>query len=69
MAENQRRRILTLASVDANNPAELARLYFEMYREMLRDALDDDPDLVDIERLWREAAVRADSAGEERGAS
>jgi hypothetical protein len=30
-----------------------------MYRELLRDALDDDPDLIEIERLWRNAASKA----------
>lgn len=59
MPEEQRRNRVTLASVDAENAAELADLYFEMYREMLRDAFEEDADLGEVERLWRDADARA----------
>jgi hypothetical protein len=59
MAEEQRRKILTLASVDTGSAPELADLYFEMYRELLRDALEEDADLGVVERLWRDADARA----------
>ena len=63
MSEEQKQKILTLASVDADKMAELARLYFEMYREMLRDALQDDPEISVVERLWQETEARAKNAG------
>src|SRR5262249_15633058 len=39
------KKMLTWATVDPDNAEEMAEFHLEMYRELLRDCLDDDPDL------------------------
>jgi hypothetical protein len=49
------KKILTWATVDPDNADEMAEFHLEMYRELLRDGLDDDRDLEIFERMWEEA--------------
>jgi hypothetical protein len=52
------KKMLTWATVDPENAEEMAEFHLEMYRELLRDCLDDDPDLETFERLWEETERR-----------
>jgi len=52
------KKTLTWTTVNPDNAEEMAAFYLEMYRELLRDCLDDDPDLATFERLWEEAEAR-----------
>jgi hypothetical protein len=52
------KKMLTWATVDPENCEEMAEFHLEMYRELLRDCLDDDPDLETFERLWEETERR-----------
>jgi hypothetical protein len=52
------KKMLTWATVDPDNADEMAEFHLQMYRELLRDGLDDDPDLETFERMWEETEQR-----------
>jgi hypothetical protein len=46
------KKILTWRTVDPDNAEEMADFHLQMYRELLRDCLDEDPDLKAFEHMW-----------------